>query len=154
MALIMPENVREGLQHYVRDGYPSQCHGPGLQRRHHRALNARWLVGSSRLPKHEYAEVIEVCDQVVHRPRGMCPRNRDRLAPSPIQGVAARLLNFPYEVMTRFDRSQHPTTRDAQDAQMAALLCFLLRLPVRIKNASQVALARHVSRQSSEAGPV
>lgn len=154
VALITPQNVEDGLQHYVRDDNPSDAmarvSSVGIAVR----SMARWLLGSSRIPEHEFSKVIDLCNQVVHRPKGMCARNRDRLAPFADPSVAACLVNLPYEVLARLDKRGQPTVRDAQDAQMAALLCFLLHLPVRIKNASQVDLAKHVSRFSSEAGGI
>ena len=153
-ALLKPEYVRRGLEHYVRGDKPEKAMARVSGVATAVRSIARWLYGSSRMSEDSFSKIVFLCDKVVHRPKGMCDRNRQRLAPFANDATARLLLDLPYEVMKRLDKVENPKVRLAQDAQMAALLCFLQHAPVRISNASQVDMGKHVSRLSSEAGPI
>lgn len=97
-------------------------------------------------------ELRRLAKRVQHRPQGMSEKNSERLAQ--LEDVVARraLVNLPFEMADRLRDVKHPKTRQAQEMQNAVLLGLLLFLPVRIKNAAELDLDRHICRPVGHVG--
>lgn len=90
--------------------------------------------------------------RVRHRPKGMCERNRVRLAQFEDSAARRALVNLPFEMARRLVDVKTPTVRQAQAMQNAVLLAFLLFFPIRIKNVAALDLNTHFCRPVGKAG--
>lgn len=84
--------------------------------------------------------------RVRHRPKGMCERNRVRLAQLEDPAARRALINLPFEMAQRLACVKTPTVRQAQAMQDAVLLAFILFFPIRIKNVADLDLDKHFIR--------
>jgi integrase len=84
--------------------------------------------------------------RVRHRPKGMCERNRVRLAQLEDPAARRALINLPFEMAQQLAHVKVPTVRQAQTMQDAVLLAFILFFPIRIKNVAGLDLDKHFVR--------
>ncbi|MFA7586902.1 MAG: tyrosine-type recombinase/integrase, partial [Novosphingobium sp.] len=73
--------------------------------------------------------------------RGMCEKNKQRLAPLFHPTVRNKLLKLPLRVAHELRMVKTPTVRQAQRMQMAVVLEILLHVPMRVRNLSELDLA-------------
>lgn len=104
------------------------------------------------LRREDFHELRRLAKRVQHRPEGMCEKNRERLAQFDDVVARSAVINLPFAMANRLRDVKHPTVRQAQEMQSAVLLGLLLFLPVRIKNAAELDLERHVCRPAGQTG--
>lgn len=148
-VLLRPDHVQAGLEQHMRgdDGDQSRARlaATGVAIR----AVATWLHGQGELPEEVYKEIVALCRVVEYRPSGMCDKNRRRLEQFKSPSAVRTLLTLPEEIFRRLAAMPVATVRHAQDAQMAALLALLVHAPVRIRNASELDLDKHILRQGA-----
>jgi site-specific recombinase XerD len=145
-ALLMPENVEMGMEQYLRNDDPTSppprldVLGIAI------AAAVRWLDNTGRMAFEDVCRVRELCKAVKYRPTAMSSKNIERLNQFKDPKMVEAFLCLPQVVFDRLSTRKSVTVRDAQDAQMAALLDMLIHAPVRISNASKVSLTSHMNK--------
>ncbi|WP_170417255.1 site-specific integrase [Ruegeria arenilitoris] len=94
-------------------------------------------------PEDTIKALKDIHKRVATSPRGMSPKNAERLAQFNDWENVALLLGLPDTLMARAD--DNPTRRDSALAAMhAAALAILLSCPMRIKNLADLDLDKHL----------
>ncbi len=95
------------------------------------------------VPEDVLKALKDIHKRVAVNPRGMSPKNAERLAQFNDWENVALLLSLPDTLMSRAD--DNPTRRDSALAAMhAAALTILLSCPMRVKNLADLDLDKHL----------
>jgi site-specific recombinase XerD len=146
-ALVDLDTVKEGLRLIWGDRDFDEAR-PGM----HALMTATLNLAAYLNVKGDHLDELKLlAKRVRHRPKGMCERNKARLQPFKDKEVLRRLISLPLEVEKRLQKEvekslkegKSPTARQAQVMQMAVLLELLLHVPMRVKNAASLDLAKH-----------
>ena len=100
------------------------------------------LAGYLNVNGEHLEELKRLEKQVRNRPIGMCERNKTRLQPFKDKEVLRRFVRLPLVVAKRL-QGANPTIAEARLMQMAILLELLFHVPMRVKNAASLDLAKH-----------
>jgi integrase len=142
-SLVEPELVKRGLQARLGERRLDEATRPGMHAMATAILNAARYV---KAPEAQVAKLRRIAKVVEHRPRGMCAKNRERLAPLRDPEVRTRLLRLPPDIAARLRDVSHPTAHQALLMQRACVLEFLINVPARIKNVAGLRLGVNVLR--------
>jgi hypothetical protein len=140
-ACVEPPRVKRGLEIHPAGRALDDKTKPGLSARMVAILSVAHHVGVSNDDEKELKRLFK---KVRHVPDGMCERNEVRLAQFQDPVVLRAFANLAFKVAKRHAHVTAPTIREAQEMQLAVLLAVLLFLPVRIKNAADLDLAKHL----------
>ncbi|MBS0250974.1 MAG: tyrosine-type recombinase/integrase [Proteobacteria bacterium] len=140
-ACVEPQRVKRGLDLQLAGRPLDEKTRPGLSATLVAILSVANYVA---LQEQDIKKLRDFFNRVRDVPDGMCERNERRLAQFEDPVALRAFVNLPFDVSRRYADVKTPTVGQALDMQLAALLAILLFLPVRIKNAADIDLEKHL----------